>query len=82
MAQAVVLQTEILAKDVSVVDALWIDGLKNQDRCQMSYIGKIHELIDASKRKEHPSSGDQSDFPLRQVSSSEHVSQNKDITQG
>ena len=53
MAQAVVLQSEILAKDVSAIDALWIDALKNQERFQFSYSAKIHELVEAIKRRQN-----------------------------
>lgn len=52
MAQAVVLQSEILAKDVSSIDALWVDALKNQERFQFSYSAKIHELVEAVKRRQ------------------------------
>ncbi|KAK4024577.1 hypothetical protein OUZ56_010000 [Daphnia magna] len=58
MAQAVILQTEILAKDVSAIDALWVDTLKNQERFQVSYSNKIHELFEAVKRRQLFSTGE------------------------
>nr|CAG4649967.1 EOG090X01SN [Sida crystallina] len=51
MAQAIVLQTEILAKDVAVINNQWVDNMRNQERYQVSYLSKIHELIDMSKRQ-------------------------------
>lgn len=58
MAQAVILQAEILAKDVSAIDVLWIDALKNQERFQLSYSSKIHELFEAVKRRQTFSAGE------------------------
>ena len=51
MAQAVVLQNEILAKDVSVIDAAWIETIRGLERYQGSYSTKIHELIEMTKRR-------------------------------
>ena len=51
MAQAIVLQTEILGKDVLAISSLWVDALRSQERYQVSYLSKIHELIDSSKRQ-------------------------------
>jgi|688.fasta_scaffold909772_2 hypothetical protein len=58
MAQAVVLQAEILEKDVSAIDAIWLDTLKNQERFQFSYSTKLHELVDAMKRRQHFPTGE------------------------
>ena len=52
MAQAVVLQTEILANDVSAVDVIWMEVLKNQERLQSSYHSKTNELVDTFKRRQ------------------------------
>lgn len=52
MAQAIVLQEEILAKDISTIDVLWVDSLKNQERLQLSYNAKIHEIIEGIKRRQ------------------------------
>ena len=58
MAQAVVLQAEILEKDVSAIDAIWLDTLKNQERFQFLYSTKLHELADAMKRRQHFPTGE------------------------
>lgn len=51
MAQAVVLQTEILAKDVSTLELLWGEVSKNQERLQASYFSKLTELLEVLKGK-------------------------------
>nr|CAG4649122.1 EOG090X01SN [Scapholeberis mucronata] len=51
MAQAVVLQTEILSKDVSTLEVLWEEVSKNQERLQASYFSKLTELLDVLKGK-------------------------------
>lgn len=53
MAQAVVLQTEILAKDVSAVDTIWVDAIKSQERNQLSYTTKTYEIVEAVKKKKN-----------------------------
>lgn len=52
MAQAVALQSEILAKDLTSIDALWVDAHRSQERYQASYSARLNELIEASKRKQ------------------------------
>jgi len=51
MAQAIVLQSEILAKDLTVINGQWMDALRNQERYQVSYQSKMHELIETTKRQ-------------------------------
>nr|CAG4650767.1 EOG090X01SN [Simocephalus serrulatus] len=60
MAQAIVLQTEILAKDVSAIDTIWVDALKNQERNQLSYTTKTYEIVEAIKRRQHFHEGETS----------------------
>jgi len=53
MAQAVVLQSQILGKDLTVIETSWIETHRGQERYHASYTTKVHELIDASKRRIH-----------------------------
>nr|CAG4641488.1 EOG090X01SN [Eurycercus lamellatus] len=52
MAQAVALQSEILAKDIASIDTLWVDAHRSQERYQVSYLARVHELIEVAKRKQ------------------------------
>lgn len=51
MAQAVVLQSQILSKDLTVIETSWVETHRGQERYHASYTTKIHELIEATKRK-------------------------------
>jgi len=51
MAQAVVLQSDILAKDLASIDIFWTDSLLQQERYQASYSSQIHEVVENIKRK-------------------------------
>lgn len=52
MAQAIALQSEILAKDVSSIQSLWVDAHRSQERYQASYSARLNELIESLKRKQ------------------------------
>jgi hypothetical protein len=83
MAQAVVLQAEILAKDVSAIDALWVDTLKNQERFQFSYSTKLHELVEAIKRRQNFPTGEiLSSAEPRMTAGTADCKYNKNFSQG
>nr|CAG4646065.1 EOG090X01SN [Macrothrix elegans] len=52
MAQAVLLQNEILGKDASSIEFHAIDIFKNLERFHSSYVTKLHETIDCIKKNE------------------------------
>ena len=56
MAQAVVLQYDILSKDLSSIDIFWADSLRSQERYQASYSSQIHEVIENIKRSPNETS--------------------------
>ncbi len=82
MAQAVVLQAEILAKDVSAIDALWVDTLKNQERFQFSYSTKLHELVEAIKRRQSFPTGEILSAEPRMTAGTADCKYNKNFSQG
>ena len=82
MAQAVVLQAEILAKDVSAIDALWVDTLKNQERFQFSYSNKLHELVEVIKRRQSFPTGEIISAVPRMASGAADCKYNKNFNQG
>ena len=82
MAQAVVLQAEILAKDVSAIDALWVDTLKNQERFQFSYSTKLHELVEAIKRRQSFPTGEILSVEPRMTAGAADCKYNKNFSQG
>jgi len=72
MAQAVVLQSDILAKDLSSIDTFWTDSLRTQERYQTSYSSQIHEVVENIKRKPNMTveSTETSSHPTRIMDSS------------
>ena len=84
MAQAVALQSEILAKDVSSIEALWMDAHRSQERYQTSYSARLHELIEAVKSRKNPSAsvatGQQP--PSSKQSTRKTKDHHKDINEG
>nr|CAG4642330.1 EOG090X01SN [Evadne anonyx] len=61
MAQAVVLQSQILGKDLTGIESSWVETHRGQDCCHASYMTKFHELMEATKRRidQNPSAEDQ-----------------------
>merc|ERR1712071_483455 len=51
MAQAVVLQSEILAKDLSGIETSWIETRRGQERYHALYTSKVDELVEVSQRR-------------------------------
>nr|CAG4640658.1 EOG090X01SN [Eulimnadia texana] len=52
MAQAVVLQAEILRKDVTALEIQWEETSRNQERYHVSYMAKLHETTETWKRSQ------------------------------